>query len=193
MSESPLNPDTRVLAADLFEQFSDTVCRALARAFPGTDPQQVCDAVVRAIFQVSGNFSRYDARRGSLKTFLFAAARRILRHRLRADDLRRQREQKKMGDAVTGTGSAHRSPLEALADRDLVEQALHALHLTAVERQVLDLWMLGETDVTAYAAVMGLQDQTQADCEQPVRRLLARLRQRIHRLGLRLRSEETDP
>src|SRR5262245_31576596 len=114
MSDPPLTPDASTLAADLFEQHVDPVAAALARQFPGADPQLISDAAVKAVLDLARDASRYDSRRGSLQAFLRGAARRNLRKRLRSDERRRRCEQEKMIGPVTEGPSAGRSLLEAM-------------------------------------------------------------------------------
>ncbi len=193
MSASPLGPDARTLAADLFERFAAPVLGALARRYPHLDPQLLCDAFVRAVLQLSQNFGRYDPDRGSLRHFLAGAARRELRDLLRSEFRRRRREQEKMAGAVTGEASVARPFLEELADQELAQRARDAIALTEAERRVLELWLRDETDVAVYAAALDLTALPPDEQERTVARVLARLRQRAHRYGQRLRGEGAGP
>jgi hypothetical protein len=95
-----------------------------------------------------------------------------------------------MRDAVTADASAARDVLDELADHDLVAQVQRLLNLDPEERSVLDLWLLGDREVGAFAAALGLTGRPPEEQERVVRRVLARLRQRIHRLASRLRQED---
>jgi RNA polymerase sigma-70 factor (ECF subfamily) len=193
MSEPALPSDSRTCAADLFELHHRVVAGALSRRFPGADPQLISDALVEAVLQLSADLSRYDPARGPVRAFLIGAARRLLLTRLRSERRRREREQKKAIDPVTAEAAAARSPLEQLADRDLAEWALRELALADCDRRALDLWLLGETDEAAYAEALRLPALPPDERTTQVRRALARLRQRLHRLRRRLRPEETEP
>jgi RNA polymerase sigma factor (sigma-70 family) len=189
MAEQPLTPDARTFAADLFEEHAAAVVAGLSARHPTVDPQVIADAVVRAILDISAAPERLDARRGSLRSLLTGAARRALRDALRSQRRRQRREQKKAIDPVTAAASAARSPLDKLADRELVDRVRAALGLTPEEERALDLWLLGETDPAAFVTPLGLTGLSPAEQEGAVRRILARLRQRIHRLGQRFRQE----
>jgi len=193
MSEPPLTPDARTLAADLFERFNVSIVEALARRHPKVDPQLLSDAFVWAVLQLSQDFGRYDPGRGSLRHFLTGAAQRVLRDMLRAELRRRRREKEKASGAVTAEASAARSFLEELADRELAEQARDAIALTEADRRVLELWLCDETDVAVYAAALDLTALPPDEQERTVARVLARLRQRAHRYGQRLRGEGSGP
>jgi len=193
MGERPLTPDARSRAADLFETHAEAVARRLGARFPGADPQKVSDAVVRAILDLSEHPERHDAARAPLEAFLTGAAARVLRTLLRGDRRRRAREEKKAIDPVTAFVPAARSQLDELANRDLAERVREALRLTPEEDRALDLWLVGEKDLAAYVEALGLTGLPQAEQAEEVRRVLARLRQRIHRSGLRLRPEEREP
>jgi RNA polymerase sigma factor (sigma-70 family) len=192
MSELPLTAGSCTLAADLFERYSAVVRTRLGRRFPEIDPQMLCDAVVEAIVEVSRDFSRYDPERGSVERFVEGAARRKLKDLRRSAERRRRREKKKMSGPVTGGPAAARPVVEALADRDLAERARQAVALSEEERRVLDLWLNGEQDRSVYAAALGLSGAAR-DQERQVDRVLARLRQRLHRFGQRLREEGIGP
>ncbi|MCI0465060.1 MAG: sigma-70 family RNA polymerase sigma factor [Gemmataceae bacterium] len=190
MTEQPLTPDARTRAADLYQAQARAVTSRLARRFSGTDPQLISDAVVQAILQLSAHPERYHPQRGSLRAFLTGAARRILATLLRSARRRHQREGKKASDPVTTAASAARNPLEELADREIATRLRQSLDLDPQEGAVLDLWLLGESDTRAYAAALGLATGTPEEQEEVVRRALARLRQRLHRLRERLRPED---
>jgi DNA-directed RNA polymerase specialized sigma24 family protein len=189
MSDSPLTHDARTVAADLFERFASLVVNRLARAFPGTDGQILCDACVQAILEISRDPARYQQERGSLRSFLLGAARRRLGTFLRSDRRRRQREQEKAIDPVTAEAPAERSSLEQLASLELADRARAAIALTDEERGVLDLWLLGQADVTAYATTLGWTDLPRDQQEARLRQIQARLRQRLHRYRERFREE----
>jgi DNA-directed RNA polymerase specialized sigma24 family protein len=193
MAEQPLSPDARTLAADLFEQHAANVAARLAARCPAVDPQLIADAVVRAILDVSAVPRRHDAGRGSLRTFLTGAASRALRDTLRSQRRRQRRYQKKAIDPVTATASAARSLLDELADRELVGRVRASLSLTPEEGRALDLWLLGATDPAAFVTALGLTGLPPAEREEAGRRVLDRLRQRIHRLKERFRQEGRGP
>jgi RNA polymerase sigma factor (sigma-70 family) len=172
--------------------YAGAIARRLASRFPGIDPQLISDAAVRAVMWTSAHFERYDPGRGSLSGFLTAVARRILSTRLRSEQRRKEREGKKAIDPVTAAAPAAKSPLDELTDRERAERARESLNLSPEEGNVLDLWLLGEKALGVYAAALGLTDRPVEEQEREVRRVLGRLRQRIHRAGLRLRQQETD-
>jgi hypothetical protein len=190
VAEEPLTPDARTRAADLYQAYAEAIANHLAFRFPAADPQTISDAVVRAVLQLSARPERHNPQRASLETFLTGAASRVLTALQRAEHRRRQREQKKARDVVTADASAARCILDELADRDLAEQVKGSLDLNPEERSVLDLWLLGDREVGAFAAALGLTGLSLEEQEAEVRRVLARLRQRIHRLGSRLRQED---
>lgn len=190
MGEEQLTPDARTLAADLYAAHAEAVAARLARRFPDSDPQAVSDAVVQAVLELSARFDRYDPERGSLKALLTGAAVRVLQTIRRSEWRRRRREQKKAIDPVTPAAPVARSLLDELADRDLAERIRASLDVNPEDRRAFDLWLLGERDVGAYAAALGLGGLAPGAQRRAVRRWLARLRQRIHRLGVCLRREE---
>jgi hypothetical protein len=192
MSQSPLDPDARTLAADLFEQFAPLLVRRLARARPGTDRQLLCDACVQAILQLSQAPARYQQWRGSFLALLLGAARRVLSSLLRADRRRRCREQKKAINPVTAEAPAERSSLAEQERRELADQARAAVARTDEERRALDLWLRGESDPAVYAQALGWTGLLPAEQEARLRQLLARLRQRLHRYRERLRKKEAE-
>jgi DNA-directed RNA polymerase specialized sigma24 family protein len=149
----------------------------------------VSDAVVGAILHVSAHFERYHPGRGSLRAFLYGVARRLLGVRLRSERRRRWREQKKAAGPVTRTAAGGQSPADELADRELAERLRASLGLTPEEERVLDLWLLGEKETGVYAAALGLTDRPPEEQTEAVARTLNRLRQRLHRVRLRLRQE----
>ena len=79
-----------------------------------------------------------------------------------------------------------------LADRELAQQVRASLELTPEEGRALDLWLLGEKELAAYAAALNLTDRPRQEQEREVKQTLAPLRQRIHRAGLRVRPQERD-
>ena len=97
-----------------------------------------------------------------------------------------------MLDPVTANAPAGPSPVDELADRELVGRVRASLNLRPQEERVLDLWLLGERDERVYAAALGLQDRPAEEQQKETGRVLARLRQRIHRVGIRLRQEDRD-
>ena len=137
--------------------------------------------------------SGYDPARGSLAAFLMGACRRVLARLLRAEARRRRREAKKRQLPVTRQTSAGRSPLEELADREEAERARAALAVSVQEQRVLDLWLGGEKDPAVYIRALGLEDRPEAEALAEVRKIQARLRQRLHRYRSRLRNEESPP
>jgi hypothetical protein len=177
----------------LFQRFAPGLQRRLARANPGTDPDLVADAVVQALLQVSRRWDSYDAARGPLAAFLMGACRRVLARLLRAEARRRRREAQKSHIAVTRQASAGRSPLEELADREQADRARAALAVSIEEQRVLDLWLSGEKDPAVYVRALGLEGRPEADALAEVRKIQARLRQRLHRYRGRLRNEESPP
>jgi RNA polymerase sigma-70 factor (ECF subfamily) len=189
MPEVPLTPDARTRAADLFEAHADALACRLALRFPGADPQAVSDAVVRAVLLVSTRFERYDPGQGSLRSFLYGFARRILAGLLRSEERRRRHEQKKAIDPVTAEAAGGQSIPEELADRELAERVRASLRLGPEDQRVLDLWLSGEKDQGAFAAALGLEGRPEEEQAEGVRRALGRLRQRLHRARLRLRRE----
>src|SRR5947209_7215125 len=101
MDDLPLTPAARTLAADLYERFAVALTGRLARRYPLADPQQIADAVVRAVLYLARDFQRYDSRRGSLPGLLLAIARRLLEKSRLADERRLQREEEKARNPVT--------------------------------------------------------------------------------------------
>jgi DNA-directed RNA polymerase specialized sigma24 family protein len=153
------------------------------------DSHLIAEAVVRAILLVSNRFDRYDPTQGSLNSFLLGFARRFLAVLSRTEQRRHQCEQKKAIDPVTATDSSGQSPLDRLADRELAEKLRASLELRPDEVRVLDLWLQGERDRGVLAAALGQEGQSQEEQATQVDRLLTRIRQRLHRLRLRLRRE----
>jgi RNA polymerase sigma factor (sigma-70 family) len=193
MNDPPLTPEARTLAADLFQSHAPRVIARLTRAFPGAPKEAVYDCFVQALLQISRKPQRFDPARASWPAFLFGAARRVLGKHLRAEQRRRQREQKKTDWRVTEGTSAGRSLLEALADRDEAARARAAIARTDEECRVFDLWLLGETDLDAFAQALGITDLPAAEQEACVRRVLARLRQRLHRYRRDRTAEDPEP
>jgi RNA polymerase sigma factor (sigma-70 family) len=193
MTDQPLNSDVRTRAADLYEALANPLCFRLASRFPAADPLDISDAVVDAILHVSAHLERFQQKVRPLEALLLVIARRRILTLLRSQARRRQHEQKKCSTSVTNSSPSASTSREATDTRELAQQLRAQLGLTPVEDQVLDLWLRGEKDTAVYAAVLGRGDQPAAEQEKHVRRVLARLRQRIHRLRLRLRSEESDP
>jgi DNA-directed RNA polymerase specialized sigma24 family protein len=190
MADAPLTPDARTRAADLFEAHADRLGSRLAARFPGTDPQRVADAVVTAVLYLSRHYERFAPKGRPLEGLLFCIARRRLQTFFRSEARRRRHEQKKFQGPVTGTARAANSLVESLDDGELVKRARAQLKLTAGEEAALDLWIGGEKDVSVYAAALGLSSRPLPEQKKEVGRVLARLRQRLHRLGVRLRREE---
>jgi hypothetical protein len=192
MKDLPLTPDARTLAADLFQSHAPGIVARLTRAFPGAPKEAVYDCFVQALLQVSRKPQRFDPTRASWPTFLFAAARRLLGRHVRAEQRRRQHEQKKIDLDVTGGTSAARSLLEALADHEEAARARAAIARTDEERRAFDLWLLGETALIAFVQALGRFDLPAPEQEACVRRLLARLRQRLHRYRRERAAEDPE-
>jgi hypothetical protein len=191
MREPISDADPRTVAADLFERFHEPVLHRLVRQQPGVDRDLLHDAFVQTLLQLSAHVERHDTRRGSTFAFLLGATRRTLAGLLRREQRRRRREEKKA--AVTRDAAADRSLLEELADRELAGRLRAEIARTAEEGRALDLWLAGEADPDVYARELGLPDWPAERRRAHVRRLLARLRQRLSRVGRKLRAEESGP
>jgi hypothetical protein len=191
MDDLPLSPDARTLAADLYERFARPVSGRLSRRYPGVDSQRIADAIVRAILFLSQRFERYQDRRASLITFLLVIASRFLGKSLLAEHRRTAREREKALDPVTNKSSAGQSLLDRLGDRELAERLRGEIARTEEERAILDLWLSGETDPAVIAAALPLTGPREQQAAR-VARILARLRQRLHRCGVRYRQEEAE-
>jgi RNA polymerase sigma-70 factor (ECF subfamily) len=189
MAEGPLTSDARTRAADLYAAHAHHVARRLAARFPGTDPQTVSDAVVRAVLLLTARFEQYDPEQASPRSYLYGFARRALAGLRRSEQRRRRREKEKAIDPVTTSSPCGQPVLEALADRELAEQVRASLRLNPEDERVLDLWLQGEKDTGVYAAGMGLAGRPPEEQAEAVGRALNRLRQRLHRARLRLRQE----
>ena len=192
MREPLSDADPRTVAADLFERFHGPVLHRLVREQPGVDRDLLHDAFVQTLLQLSAHVERHDGRRGSPFAFLLGATRRTLAGLLRREQRRRRREEKK-ADAVTRNAAADRSLLEELADQELAGRLRAEIARTAEEGRALDLWLTGEADPDVYARELGLPDWPGERRRAHVRRLLARLRQRLSRAGRKLRAEESGP
>src|SRR5262245_12978929 len=101
MSQPIPPPDARTRAADLYVQHARPLGRLLARDFPNTDPQLIADAAVDAVLDLARNPDRFDPDRGSVRGWLFGAARRVLAKLIRGEQRRRRREREKSNTAVT--------------------------------------------------------------------------------------------
>jgi DNA-directed RNA polymerase specialized sigma24 family protein len=190
MNDPPLTPDARTLAADLFQAHAPRLVTRLTRAFPGTSQEAVYDCFVQALLQLSRKPECFDPSRASWAGFLYGAARRLLGRHLRAEQRRGQREQRNFEWYVTKGTPAARSLLEVLADHEEATRAREVIARSDVERRVLDLWLLGETDLRAFMEALGRPTLPPPEQEACVRRLLARLRQRLHRYRRDRKSED---
>jgi len=92
-------------------------------------------------------WARFDARRGSARTWLLGIARTTALDSFRADARRRRREQ-----ATAGPEAVEEQPLEGLSPR--LEEALATLN--AGEREVLALRVVLELDGEATARLLGI-------------------------------------
>jgi DNA-directed RNA polymerase specialized sigma24 family protein len=188
----PPSPDPRTLAADLFADHGNHVVGRLKRRYPEADAELCWDACTYAVLHVAGHFDRYDPNQASLTTFLTLVAKRRLQTMLKGERRRRAREQKKNAGAVTNDPPAAKSPLQELADRELAEAAKAEIAHTPEERLALELWLL-KADYPDYARQLCLNHLSEEEGRAHVERLLARLRQRLHRYRLRLGREGEAP
>jgi hypothetical protein len=191
MAEPHLSPDTRTLAADLFVQCHQPVLARLAARYPFIDRDLLHDAFVQALLELCADPGRFDPARGAWRSLLVGAARRALRGLIRSDLRRRSREEK-WAAGVAEAGSAARSFLEELADRELAEAVRRAVARTEEERQVLRLWEAGVEDAAEWARVVG-RDGDGDGVGERVRRVCGRLTARLRRLRGRLSEGGLDP
>jgi DNA-directed RNA polymerase specialized sigma24 family protein len=180
------------LAADLYSVYAAQVVGRLHRRFPEEDLQVCWDACTSAVLHVASHYDKFDPTRSSLVTFLTAVANRRLLTLRRAERRRRKREQEKSAQAVTNHPAAANSPLQELADRELAETVKAEVAQTLEEQLALDLWLLN-ADYPAYAQKLELSNLPEDEGQVYVERLLARLRQRLHRFRKRLSREGEAP
>ena len=93
--------DWRTGAADLFEYHEEVMGR-LARKNPSVDQDDLNDAFVNAILDLSSEPAKFDQCRGTaIQDFLVGAAQRALLQILRTHGRRRAREEKKATSALS--------------------------------------------------------------------------------------------
>jgi RNA polymerase sigma factor (sigma-70 family) len=179
MSHSPY--DWRTCAADLF-QHHEMVLERLAKQNPSVDREDLHDAFVKAILEISAKPEKFDtSRKTEIDNFLAGAAKRALLQILRTHRRRKRREEKK-AEAVADDRPAARPTLDIVADADYARQA-RAVASTEEERNVLRLWELGHADAEIA--------QQLAMVVEAVRRIRDRLTQRLRRLRHHSSGEQT--
>jgi DNA-directed RNA polymerase specialized sigma24 family protein len=188
MSSSPLPPDARTRAADLFSEHAGALLKWLERRYPGVDPDMLSDALVEAILHLSQRPDQFDPDKGDLRAFLRGVARGKLSTLRRGDARRRRREKNKAGRVVTDRPAAANPPLEELIGREELERFRGQIAHTDEERRVLDLMILGVTEPARYAGALGGEDS--AELRAKADALRARLRQRVSRHFRRCKQED---
>lgn len=168
----PCPPFDPTRAAALYRLFAAAVLRRLRAKFRATDTELLADAVVDAVLDFAA--TSVEVSEGAV---YFAARYKALT--LTRTDYRRKSRDKKAGIFVTESALAATSVLEEIAAREQLREregrlARTSLAGTPVERQVLDLMLVGKTDPTEMAAATGLS-------EAEAVRVYARLRKRLSR------------
>jgi RNA polymerase sigma factor (sigma-70 family) len=114
--------------------------------------------------------ARFDRRRGSERTWLYAIALNLLR-----DHARRSAAEGRAVERVAGAAGPHAEPgLEAVEHRDTVQRALRSL--TDEEREAIALRFGGDLTVPEMARLLG---QPLTTVEGRVYRALRKLRERM--------------
>jgi hypothetical protein len=170
MIEPPLFADARTRAAELFEAYADQASQQLARRYRGVDPQRVADAVVEAVLFISRDWDRHSTNTAQKLT---DKARERLRNFMRGESRRKQREQ-----AIPEIQSS----MFSLEDHEEAEQWKSKIATTELERKVLDYWLMGRSTPQELAGLLTIS------LPQAIG-ILARLRQRIHRLKVRVNRD----
>jgi RNA polymerase sigma factor (sigma-70 family) len=115
-------------------------------------------------------FARYDARRGSAKTWLCQIARSSALDHLRAEARRSRREERYAGELEQTAEATFSEGFSPTLERALRE-------LSAAEREVIALRVLLELDGETAARLLGI---SQTACSTRLSRALHKLEERIH-------------
>jgi hypothetical protein len=163
----PAPPFDPTRAAELYRLFARPVYRRLQSRCPWADPEWLADAVVDAVLALAATPDDV-----SEQAVFNSACSRVGTH-LRSERRRINRE-KNVGASVTKSESAATSVLDEIADRELLRVYEHRIAQTPAERELLAVWVGGCVHPAAASAALGLP-------EEEVRRMYARLRQRLSR------------
>jgi hypothetical protein len=193
-----LQGDSRTQAAVLFE-YHDRVLPAVRPADQSASVDDLHDAFVTAVLQISQKPEKFDPSRGDIVGFLVGATQRTLRDILRSRKAKRRGGDRKIVSlSVAGIDPPARDLLdEVLAKEDLLVktemlQLIRAdVARTDEERRFLDLWENGIQDLTEYARALEIQNLPKEDQEDQVTRCRKRLTKRMERLKDRLDGEES--
>ena len=191
-----LQGDSRTLAAVLYE-YHDQVLPCVWPANQSVQADDLHDAFVAAVLQISLKPERFDPNRGDIVGFLVGATRRTLRDILRSRKaLRRGGGKKTVSLSVAGVAPDTRDLLqEVLANEEMLlnaerlELARAEIARTEEEACFLDLWENGVQELAEYARVLGIQGLPKADQEDQVTRCRKRLTKRMERLKARFDGE----
>jgi RNA polymerase sigma factor (sigma-70 family) len=154
--------------ADLAERHLGDVFRYVLYL---TGDRAVADDLTAQTFETAlRNWPRYDARRGSERTWLCQIARSATLDHLRSEERRRRRESSYVADA--GDGSS--TPRFSEGYSPELESALAGL--TAGEREVVALRLLLDLDAAGAARVLGI---SRTACSMRLGRALRKLEEGI--------------
>ena len=182
MSDTPLTADARTRAADLFERYAGGVRDWLLVRYPGADPDAVDEAVVQAVLRLAD-----DPPGASPELALRNHAKDRLRTHFRSEHRRKAREEEYADAQVTLNGTGGPSPGTGAEVAEEGTRLRAALTRDDAERRALDLWLGGVTDPTELAVQLGLPPDTGPALAKAI---LARFRQRIHRLRAKAIAED---
>jgi RNA polymerase sigma-70 factor (ECF subfamily) len=189
-----------VAPAEAIEAFLDELVHLLrVRAGPIQDETLIVDAATDAFLAYVQDPSKFDPTKSRLLTYLTMSAHGDLLNMLDRQ-LRRQRRQVSLDDVEHVLPSRNEliDELEERLDRDdaaTAESTSEALNRVREElpdlldQQILGLMLQGERKTSAYASLLGIEDQDPKNQRRTVKRHKDRITKRLQRLGGRIRGE----
>jgi RNA polymerase sigma factor (sigma-70 family) len=133
------------------------------------DPGLAEDLTGETFEKALRSWRRYDARRGSERTWLCRIARSVALDHFRADARRRRREERYVRDSAPAGQAPHESGFSPELDAALAA-------LSAAEREVIAIRIVLDLEGEAAARVLGI---SRTACSMRLARALAKLEERM--------------
>lgn len=176
-------------SAEVAERYLTGLIEVLRRKYPkehARDETIVWDAATEALLGYVVSPTTFDPDRRTLQGYLFMSAKGdLLNARAKAQ---REHSREKSSDPVELSQLARNTEVRApKAERELEHQELwtriRELVPDPTEQEVVALMIEGERDTIAYAAVMSIGDQGEAEQRAAVKRMKDKLKARLKRAG----------
>ncbi|MBI3408174.1 MAG: hypothetical protein HY040_07445 [Planctomycetes bacterium] len=165
-------------ATFLYQQYADTLSATLRRRFSRTDSQNIYDAVLAGILDISLKLDRLENPE-DLGGLLYVAALRKLQGIIRSDDTRHCREREKGNESVAKERDEAREQGTDIGQADLLDRVFREIPKTDEERIVLQHWGANTEELAQGLGIQELPHDQQRSIIKPIRDRLAKRLERF--------------